>query len=123
HAVIFTISSHHPYGIPEKYKGRFRKGTLPIHESIQYADYSLQKFFETAMHTSWFDSTLFVITGDHTALSEKPFYQNHVGMYSVPIIFFQPHDSLSGIRTTTAQQIDILPSVLDYLGYPQQFYS
>jgi len=122
-ASIFTISSHHPYKVPEVHKGQFRKGTLPIHESMGYADYSLKKFFESASKTTWYDSTLFVITGDHTAISEYPFYQGRIGMYAVPVIFFQPHDSLTGKVATTTEQIDILPGVLDYLHYDESFFA
>ena len=122
-ATVFTISSHHPYLVPEKYKGRFRKGSLPIHESIGYADFSLKKFFESASHTSWYQNTLFVITGDHTAISEVPFYQTRVGMYSLPIIFYQPADSLVGMNDVTTSQIDILPGILDYLHYDQPYFS
>jgi len=122
-ASIFTLSSHHPYIVPEKYKGKFKKGTLPIHESISYADYSLMKFFESASKTNWYDSTLFVITGDHTAISEIPFYQGHVGMYAVPVIFFQPADHRSAMNPTITQQMDIIPGVLDYLHYDEPFFS
>ena len=45
---IFTISSHNPYRVPEKYKGKFSKGTTEIHESIGYSDFALQNFFNTA---------------------------------------------------------------------------
>jgi glucan phosphoethanolaminetransferase (alkaline phosphatase superfamily) len=123
HAAIFTLSSHHPYKIPAALTGKFRKGTLPIHESISYADYALRKFFESASHSSWYDSTLFVITGDHTAISEVPFYQSHVGMYALPIIFFKPDGSLSGVNGVTTQQIDIIPGVLDYLRYDESFFA
>ena len=122
-ATVFTLSSHHPYQVPEKYKDKFRKGTLPIHESIAYTDYSLMKFFETASKSAWYDSTLFVITGDHTAISETPFYQTRVGMYALPIIFFQPKDAISAIRYETTSQIDITPGVLDYLHYDEPFFS
>ena len=123
HATIFTLSSHHPYLVPEAHRRQFRKGTLPIHQSISYADYSLKKFFESASKTKWYDSTLFVITGDHTAISEYPFYQNHVGMYAVPVIFFQPSINFKGISHATTEQIDILPGILDYLHYDEPFFS
>ena len=45
---LFTISSHNPYIIPEKYKGKFPKGTTKIQESIAYSDYALEQFFKTA---------------------------------------------------------------------------
>ncbi|MBK6988266.1 MAG: sulfatase-like hydrolase/transferase [Bacteroidetes bacterium] len=86
-ATIFTLSSHHPYEIPKKYESTFEKGTLPIHKSIRYADHSLKIFFEQASTLPWFKNTLFVITADHTATSDSPYYQNRQGMYSIPLLF------------------------------------
>jgi len=123
HATVFTLSSHHPYLVPKSLEGRFRKGPLPIHESISYTDYSLKKFFETASKTNWYDSTLFVITGDHTAISEYPFYQGHIGMYAVPVIFFQPTHLQKNTSLATTEQIDILPGILDLLNYDEPFFS
>jgi phosphoglycerol transferase MdoB-like AlkP superfamily enzyme len=123
-STIFTISSHHPYRIPDKYSNIFAEGSLPIHRSIRYADYSLKKFFEAASKTQWYSNTLFVITADHTAEPEKPFYQGQVGLYSIPILYFSPGDSLlKGISSVTTQQIDILPFVMDYLGYDSSYFA
>jgi phosphoglycerol transferase MdoB-like AlkP superfamily enzyme len=121
---VFTLSSHHPYSIPEKYVSQFGSGTLPIHRSIRYADYSLQKFFETASTMPWYENTLFVLTADHTALSENPFYMNRVGLYAIPMIYFSPGDSLlTGMNPNCTQQIDILPSVMDYLNYDRPYFA
>ena len=123
-ASIFTLSSHHPYKIPEAYQSTFSKGTLPIHQSVQYADYSLRKFFDSVSKMSWFKNTLFIITADHTALSEQSFYRNHVGLFSIPVIIYAPEDSLiSGVNMKTTQQIDILPGLMDYLGYDKPFFA
>jgi phosphoglycerol transferase MdoB-like AlkP superfamily enzyme len=120
-AGIFTLSSHHPYKVPEKYSGKFPKGKLEIHQSIGYADYSLRKFFESMSQKSWFDSTLFVITADHTSESYYPQYQTRAGMYKVPILFYQHNSKLKGINKMITQQIDIMPSILDYLNYDKRF--
>lgn len=121
---IFTLSSHHPYSIPQKYQGVFPKGTSEIHESIGYVDYSIQQFFESAMKEDWFDSTLFVITADHTSISEQNYFQRNIGTYAIPIIFYQSQDSLlKGESLALAQHIDIMPSILDYLHYPEPFYA
>lgn len=122
-SAVFTLSSHHPYRIPDGMETKFAKGTLPIHQSIGYADYALKKFFAQAQQCSWYKNTLFVITADHTALSEKTFYQNRVGMYSIPILFYRPDGSLKGISLKTTQQIDILPSVMDYLHLPTEYFA
>lgn len=121
--VLFTISSHHPYTLPKREASNLPKGSLPIHQSIRYADFALEQFFNSASQKPWYPNTLFVITADHTALSEKSFYQNRVGMYAVPLIFFRPDGSLHGRNSKTAQQIDILPSVLNYLHYDKPFFA
>ncbi len=119
---VFTLTSHHPYEIPEKYKGKFPVGTLNIHESIGYTDYSLKKFFESAKKTGWYNNTLFVITADHTAQAESSYYKNKLGNYAIPIIFYHPSDSaFIGKSNIIAQQTDIFPTIMDYLAYNESF--
>jgi len=118
---VFTLSSHHPYTIPEKHKGKFRKGKLDIMESIMYADYSLQRFFETARKMPWFNNTLFVITADHTSEAYHPVSRTSVGRYSIPIVFYSENENWKSMPGKTVQQIDIMPSVLDYLGYDESY--
>jgi phosphoglycerol transferase MdoB-like AlkP superfamily enzyme len=120
---LFTLSSHHPYSIPAQYSGKFKPGSLPIHISIRYADYALKKFFEYAEQQKWYSNTLFVITADHTALTEKQFYMNRQGMYAIPLLFFSPSDTLIRKEIKTTQQIDILPSVLSYLNYDEDYFA
>ncbi len=117
-AAIMTLSSHHPYSIPEKHKGKFPEGKLEILQSVAYADFALQQFFKSASKCSWYENTLFVLSADHTGKAMENFYMNNVGSYSIPIIYFHPTDTLlRGIKKTVTQQIDIMPSVLDYLNY------
>jgi phosphoglycerol transferase MdoB-like AlkP superfamily enzyme len=123
HATIFTLSSHHPYAIPDSYRKLFPTGTLPIHQSVRYTDESLRQFFSAASRQPWFSNTLFVITADHTALAEDIFYKTRAGIYAIPMIYYIPGDNLKGKSKRTTQQIDIVPSVLDYLNYPETFFA
>jgi phosphoglycerol transferase MdoB-like AlkP superfamily enzyme len=121
---VFTLTSHHPYEIPKKYESKFPKGNLNIHESIGYTDYSVKKFFESAKKTNWYQNTLFIITADHTAQAEGSYYKNKVGNYAIPIIFYNPSDTLlQGQSNIIAQQADIFPTILDYLGCNEPFIS
>ena len=45
-------------------------------------------------------------------------------MFAIPLIYYAPADSslVNGTGQLT-QQIDILPSVLDYLGYDEKFFA
>lgn len=123
HSAIFTLSSHHPYIFPEKYKGRFKKTALENSESIGYADHSLRLFFESAKKQAWFNNTLFVLVADHTGISDHPFYTHVAGLASIPILFYKGDESLKGRDSTSFSQIDILPSVLNYLGYEKKFFA
>jgi len=120
---VFTLSSHHPFEVPKKYRGRFRKGPLPIEETIGYADFALQRFFESAQNQPWYKDTLFVITADHTPEPEFNTHQSNVGIYEIPILFFRPGGELKEHRKEVFQQIDILPTVLDLLNYPKAYYA
>jgi phosphoglycerol transferase MdoB-like AlkP superfamily enzyme len=122
-SVLFSLSSHHPYSVPKELEGMFSEGTLPIHKSVQYADYALKKFFEKATAQPWFKNTLFVITADHTSLAEEGFYRNSVGMFQIPIIFYSPLLKLKGLNASTTQQIDLTPSILNILRYQKPFFS
>ena len=117
-STIFTVSSHNPYIIPEKYTDKFPKGKTKIYESVAYADFALKEFFEAAKKEAWYKNTVFVITADHT--SSEPtseIYKTNVGKFRIPILFFDPsNEDFVGKHEKNFQQIDILPSVLDYLG-------
>ena len=118
---VFTLSSHHPYKVPAKYKNKFRKGPLEIQQTIMYTDYALKKFFEKASTMQWFQNTIFVITADHTSEAWQPFYKNRVGQYFIPIIFYEPQNGKLGHQGIVAQQTDIMPTILDMLHYPKPF--
>ena len=120
---LFTASSHHPYTVPDEYKEVFpEEGGNPIHKCIRYTDMSLRKFFETARRQPWFQNTLFVLTSDHTNWTDHAEYQTDLGVFGAPILFYDPSGTLqSGRRHAIAQQIDIMPTVLGYLGYEQSY--
>jgi phosphoglycerol transferase MdoB-like AlkP superfamily enzyme len=118
---LFSVSSHHPFVVPDRYKGKFPEGEVPIHQCIAYTDYALRRFFETASKMPWYPNTLFVITGDHTSQSVRLAYKTNIGAFRVPVVFFKPDGSLKRKVDGLAQQIDIMPSVLGYLGYSKPF--
>ena len=120
-AAIFTLSSHHPYHVPGKYKHKFREGKLPIQQSIMYSDYSLGRFLQSVRKTEWYKNTFVVITADHTSEGYFPYYQTSAGQYRVPILFLIPDSTGRGIYQVPAQQTDILPTVLGYLGFDRDF--
>src|SRR5690554_1073993 len=123
-STIFTISSHEPYVIPKKYKGKFPEGYVPIHKTVGYTDYAFKKFFEAAKKEPWFNNTIFVITADHgNQIYYRDYYTQIINRNAVPILFYKPDGSLVGDNKNLAQQIDIYPTLLDMVGYEGPFRS
>ncbi len=122
-STIFSVSSHHPFKVPEKYKDKFPKGTLQMHQVVGYTDYAIRRFFKTASKTDWYKNTLFVFTADHTNQSDFKEYKTSLGNRSVPIIFFDPSGELKGMSDKVAQQIDIMPTILSYLNYDKPYFA
>ncbi len=122
-SVFFSISSHHPFDVPERYKGNFKEGPLKILKCVGYSDFALKQFFKTASKMSWFKNTLFVITGDHGSVSYFKEYKNDIGDFAVPIIFYTPDGSLKGFDNRVAQHADIFPTIIDYLNIDTPYFS
>ena len=112
---IFTLSSHHPYTIPEKYKN-LPKGTSEIHQSVGYTDEALRQFFESAKSKSWFANTVFIITADHTSINQTKPHATYRGKYTVPLIIYSPSRYEARVDTTVAQHLDVHATVLQIAG-------
>lgn len=122
---VFTASSHHPFVVPEQYKDIYKEeGNNVIHKCIRYTDHAIEKFFEYASQQPWYMNTLFVLTSDHTNLADHAEYKTDLGLFGSPILFFDPSGEIKPERRhCIAQQIDIMPTVLSYLGYKKPFVS
>ena len=121
---VFTASSHHPYAIPEQYKNQYPEEGIIIHKCIRYTDMAIGKFFEKASQEPWFNNTIFVLTSDHTNLSDHAFYQTDLGGFCSPIIIYEPGNAerQPEIQDKIAQQIDILPTVMGMLHYQKPYF-
>jgi len=122
---IFTASSHHPFVIPEQYKDVYPEEGIAMHKCIRYTDMALGRFFRQASRQPWFKNTIFVLTSDHTNLSDHLEYQTDLGGFCSPIIIYEPGvtDLQPAILPKIAQQIDILPTVMARLHYPKPYFA
>jgi phosphoglycerol transferase MdoB-like AlkP superfamily enzyme len=121
-SAFFSVSSHHPFEIPQRYKARFAGGPQPINRCIEYTDYALKEFFASVSKTPWYQNTLFVITADHTSSNiQFGFHPTILGYYHIPVIFFSPDEKIKGIKPEIIQQIDIMPTVLGYLHFDEPY--
>ncbi len=122
-ATVFSVSAHFPFSLTPENRAKFpedpsKDPELPL---IRYTDNVLRDFFRRVKKEPWYSNTLFVISADHTydELSNHPTY---LSKFSIPILFFAPGDSgLKEPFNFPVQQVDIMPSILDYLHLPDSF--
>ena len=123
-ATVFTASSHHPFKVPKELEKQFpEEGTQPIHKCVRYTDMALRHFFEQAAKQPWYNNTIFIITADHTNLTTHDKYKTDLGMYSIPIIFFTPDESLPAaeLENVVMQQSSIMPTLMGILDYDKPY--
>ena len=122
-ATLFSVSSHEPYQIPEKYEVKFPKGDVNIHQCIGYTDFALKQFFKSAKKEPWFNNTIFVLVGDHGNTIFYDDYKKEVNKNKVAMLIYKPNSKFVGEYNDYAQQIDLYPTILDMIGYDKPFRS
>ena len=124
-STFFSLSSHPPYTLPNDYlKGFDSVNKIGIRETILYSDFSMKNFFNNIENKTWFNNTIFIITADHTSAENfNNKYNNKIGRYTIPLIIYSPDGSYKGINNNVVQQIDIMPTVLEIIGYNKPFFS
>lgn len=121
---VFTLTSHDPYQIPERYRSVFTADELPIHKSVQYTDYALRRFFETIWKSKLTANTIFIITADHPSHSLNEYFYTPTGKYEIPLMIYAPKYIKPGINDSiTASHPDIMPTVLSLAGVKTPFFS
>lgn len=117
-SAIFTLSSHHPYQIPPAFETKVAKGSEPLCKTLSYTDLSLRQFFKRFSKEKWFQNTLFVITADHVGPTRQQRFQTLDWRYRIPVAFYHPRLTVPKPKKGVVfQQLDILPTLLDLLGF------
>jgi phosphoglycerol transferase MdoB-like AlkP superfamily enzyme len=120
---VFTLSSHHPYDLPEEYADMPRWGSL-VQPCVYYTDLSLRKFFETASKMPWFENTLFIFVADHVS-PQMAAAETRTPKGNTSIIYFMytPDHSVKGRYEQVTQQVDIMPTTLGLMGYDKPYFA
>lgn len=87
-------------------------------KTVQYADWSIEKFFSMAKNQPWYNDTLFVLVADHGAAIGKT-YVSSLSYHHTPLIFFDPSKDIitkPKVSDDFVAQVDVLPTTLGLLG-------
>jgi len=118
---VFTLSSHQPFSVPDSERDQHPDGTHAILKSIHYTDASLANFMDCAADKPWFKNTIFVFTADHTG-PRLGLDSTFSAQFEIPLIIYTENAELLQDMDTNqlAQQIDLLPTILEAVGENQQ---
>ncbi len=123
-AVIFTLSSHHPYSLPNNYIITDTINKTPFEKTVSYVDFALNEFFNTISKENWFKNTIFIITADHVNPEHKfNNYKTTRGLYQIPLAFYAPEIIENKYVNEIAQHIDINLSLLSLLNVNDTVFS
>ena len=121
---VFTISSHHPFVVPDKWQERLPAGKTKVHKCVAYTDAAVKRFFEENCHKEWFRRTVFVFVADHVS-SERFAPRSNVLPYDMHIVGFiyTPDGILKGDYNSIASQIDIMPTMMGLLQIEEPYFA
>ncbi len=123
-ATLFTLSSHHPFVVPEKYAATLPDGYTRIHKGVAYDDQAFRRFFERYGSEEWFRRTIFVFVADHVS-SEKFAEQtrSYPGNMHILGFIYTPDGALRGEVTGITQQLDLMPTLLGIVGNREPYFA
>ncbi|QJD85392.1 LTA synthase family protein [Cohnella herbarum] len=136
YAQIISMSSHHPYNIPES------KVTLELPEKLDdtligryiqsqnYSDKALGTFIDDLKRSGIWDDSIVLLYGDHQGLpvysldnKELELMKDLLGhdygyadMFNIPLVMHAPGVTFPAVIEQTGGQIDILPTVANLTG-------
>lgn len=113
---ILSISDHPPYEIPADAPAALLQGD-PKNHIVEYADWSLQNFFDSASRRPWFNETIFILVADHGHYSGRADYPLPLDFHRIPCIMIAPGSELPAMTISgLGSQTDILPILGWLLG-------
>jgi arylsulfatase A-like enzyme len=95
--------------------------------SIAYLDSELGKLIARLKNAGLYDDALIIITSDHGEMfGEKNLVGHGISVYQdqigIPLIIKYPHQQSASRIEEPVSQVDLLPTILDVLGYPVPAY-
>lgn len=138
YSFVITLSSHHPFKLPEEKQDinllEEHQNTLfgNYINAIHYVDNSLELFFNRMKELDLYNDSIFIIYGDHFGIADyntesAEFASTLIGhnfsiedMFRVPLIIHVPSMEKETEINTVAGHIDVLPTLLHLLGIENQ---
>ncbi len=123
-ASVFTLTSHHPFVVPEQYRNTLPAGKTKVHKGVAYTDLAIRRFMETASQESWYDHTIFVFVADHVSSETfAPKTLTPTGNSHIICLLYTSDGAIKGSDARVTQQIDLMPTLLGLTGYAKPYFA
>lgn len=142
YAQIVTLSSHHPFKIPdeknnlnlpEEFNGSIVGDYL---KAIHYTDQALKQLVEDLKENGMWEDTVLIMYGDHFGLQPNGLANEDFGLlkelvghdysfldqFNIPLFISVGDQNIAGGNETIGSQLDIMPTVSNLLGLPLNNY-
>ena len=124
-ATYLTVTAHHDYGVPSRYGAKEYSSDPTLNRylnTVRYQDFFLKKLFEQYKDLGLYEDTIFVILGDHgEGFKEHGLEQHDNTIYQeglhIPLLIHDPQNPEPERVEGNVDEMDVLPTVADALGY------
>ncbi|MEK3883598.1 LTA synthase family protein [Paenibacillus sp. PL2-23] len=133
HAFMITLTSHHPYKLPDEQKAlqvEELEGTImgEYLQAAHYADAALGELVDRLQAEGLWENTIFAIYGDHdNSIQQWELYERFMSdtsspiereqvTRSVPFLLHLPDGAYAGHYEAVGGQLDVAPTLLHLLG-------
>ncbi len=114
---LFTLSSHEPFDIPIEPMFGSDNNENSFKSAMHYTDACLGKFIEQAKKTTWWDSTLVVITADHGTTQINNTANGQKESFHIPLLWLGGALALTDtVISSVSCQLDLAPTLLTQLN-------
>ena len=114
---LFTLSSHEPFDIPIEPMFGSDNNENSFKSAMHYTDACLGKFIEQAKKTTWWDSTLVVITADHGTTQINNTANGQKESFHIPLLWLGGALALTDtVISSVSCQLDLAPTLLAQLN-------
>ena len=121
-SIILTSSNHTPHEVPEDFLRRNPEfADDKFRAAFAYSDYALAQYIEKAQAARYFRNTVFVIVADHGEIRDSE--DRYLKRFHIPCLIYAPHlITAPRIIGTIGGQVDIGPTLMHLIGYPDAFH-
>lgn len=116
-SVIYTLSSHEPFDVPNYDKIHGSSSLERYLNAVSYADHCLGDFMDELKKSPQWKNTLVIITADHTSRYPGPTTVDEPENYHIPMLWLGGVVDSVKVVDNICMQTDLMPTLIQQMGW------